>query len=58
MKKENSDSNTNLLCIPKNNEQKPEIKKVKKQDTEKEYKIKDYVVYPNMGLGKLQNLKK
>ena len=58
-KKENSDSNTNLLRIPKNNEQKPEIKKVKKQDTEKkEYKIKDYVVYPKHGVGQITEFKK
>ena len=29
-KKNNSETNSNLLRIPKNNEQKPEIKKVKK----------------------------
>ena len=33
---------------------KPEIKKVKKQGTEKkEYKIKDYVVYPKHGIGQI-----
>ena len=58
-KKENSENNTNLLRIPKNNEQKPEIKKVKKQDTEKkEYKIKDYVVYPKHGVGQITEFKK
>ncbi len=58
-KKINSDTNTNLLRIPKNNEQKPEIKKVKKQDTEKkEYKIKDYVVYPKHGVGQIIEFKK
>ena len=58
-KKGNSDTNTNLLRIPKNNEQKPEIKKVKKQDTEKkEYKIKDYVVYPKHGVGQITEFKK
>ena len=58
-KKDNSDSNNNLLRIPKNNEQKPEIKKVKKQDTEKkEYKIKDYVVYPKHGVGQITEFKK
>ena len=34
-RKNNSETNSNLLRIPKSNEQKPEIKKVKKQDTEK-----------------------
>ncbi len=58
-KKENSETNSNLLRIPKNNEQKPEIKKVKKQDTEKkEYKIKDYVVYPKHGVGQITEFKK
>ena len=58
-KKENSDGNSNLLRIPKNNEQKPEIKKVKKQDTEKkEYKVKDYVVYPKHGVGQITEFKK
>ena len=47
------------LRIPKNNEIKPEIKKVKKQDTEKrEYKIKDYVVYPKHGVGQITEFKK
>jgi CarD family transcriptional regulator len=47
------------LRIPKNNEAKPEIKKVKKQDTEKkEYKIKDFVVYPKHGVGQITEFKK
>ena len=50
---------TDNLRIPKNNEVKPEIKKVKKQDTEKrEYKIKDYVVYPKHGVGQISEFKK
>ena len=58
-KKDNSETGSNLLRIPKNNEQKPEIKKVKKQDTEKkEYKIKDYVVYPKHGVGQITEFKK
>ena len=57
-KKENLETN-NLLRIPKSNEQKPEIKKVKKQDTEKkEYKVKDYVVYPKHGVGQITEFKK
>ena len=44
----------NNLRIPRNNDQKPEIKKIKKQETEKkEYKIKDYVVYPKHGVGQI-----
>ena len=58
-KKDNQETSSNLLRIPKNNEQKPEIKKVKKQDTEKkEYKVKDYVVYPKHGVGQITGFKK
>jgi len=47
------------LRISKNTETKPEIKKVKKQETEKrEYKIKDYVVYPKHGVGQITEFKK
>ena len=49
----------NNLRISKTNEVKPEIKKVKKQETEKrEYKIKDYVVYPKHGVGKITAIEK
>ena len=42
------------LRIPKNNEIKPEIKKIKKQDSaKKQYKAKDYVVYPKHGVGQI-----
>ena len=35
-------------------EEKPEIKKIKKQPTEKRiYNLKDYVVYPKHGVGKI-----
>ena len=45
--------------ISKSNEVKPEIKKVKKQSTEKkEYKIKDFVVYPKHGVGQITEFKK
>ena len=47
------------LRISKNNEVKPEIIKVKKQSSEKrEYKIKDYVVYPKHGVGQITEFKK
>ena len=47
------------LRISKTNEVKPEIKKVKKQETEKrEYKIKDYIVYPKHGVGQIIEFKK
>ena len=47
------------LRISKSNEVKPEIKKVKKQESEKrEYKIKDFVVYPKHGVGQITEFKK
>ena len=47
----------NNLRIPKNNEIKPEIKKIKKQETaKKEYKIKDYIVYPKHGVGQILSI--
>ena len=56
---EKTEVKTNNLRIPKSNELKPEIKKVKKQETEKrEFKIKDYVVYPKHGVGQITEFKK
>jgi CarD family transcriptional regulator len=50
---------TNNLRISKSNELKPEIVKVKKQQTAKrEYKVKDYVVYPKHGVGQITEFKK
>ena len=44
----------NNLRIARNNELKPEIKKIKKQETaKKEYKPKDYIVYPKHGVGQI-----
>ncbi len=58
-KKEKVEVKSDPLRIPKNNEQKPEIKKVKKQDTEKRlFKVKDYVVYPKHGVGQITETKK
>ncbi len=59
----NPQKNTELkaenLRISKGTEIKPEIKKVNKQATEKrEYKIKDYVVYPKHGVGQISEFKK
>jgi len=52
-------SKSDNLRISKNNETKPEIKKVKKQETaKKEYKIKDFVVYPKHGVGQITEFKK
>ena len=54
-----TDPKVDNLRISKTNEVKPEIKKVKKQETEKrEYKIKDYVVYPKHGVGQITEFKK
>jgi len=48
---------TNLLRIPKQSEQKPEIKKIKKQETEKkQFKQKDYIVYPKHGVGQILSI--
>ena len=45
------------LRISKQNELKPEIKKIKKQETEKkEFKPKDYVVYPKHGVGQILSI--
>ena len=50
---------TDNLRISRSNEIKPEIKKVKKQESEKkEYKVKDYVVYPKHGVGQITEFKK
>jgi CarD family transcriptional regulator len=50
---------TNNLRISKSNEVKPEIIKIKKQGTEKkQYKVKDYVVYPKHGVGQITEFKK
>ncbi len=55
----NSEKKTDNLRISKSNEIKPEIKKVKKQDTEKkQFKLKDYVVYPKHGVGQITEFKK
>ena len=54
--KKDKTSNTNLRIL-KQNEQKPEIKKIKKQETEKkEFKAKDYVVYPKHGVGQILSI--
>ena len=53
------DNKVESLRISKSNEIKPEIKKIKKQESEKrEYKIKDYVIYPKHGVGQIIEFKK
>jgi len=50
---------TDGLRISKSNEIKPEIKKITKQKSEKrEYKVKEYVVYPKHGVGQITEFKK
>jgi len=57
--KQKTENQNENLRIPKSNEIKPEIKKVKKQNTERrEYKIKDYIVYPKHGVGQITEFKK
>ncbi len=49
-------ASTNLRIL-KQNEQKPEIKKIKKQESEKKvFKPKDYVVYPKHGVGQILSI--
>jgi CarD family transcriptional regulator len=56
---QSAQENSNNLRISKTNEAKPEIIKVKKQETEKkEYKNKDFVVYPKHGVGQITEIKK
>jgi CarD family transcriptional regulator len=56
---EKTEVKTDNLRISKSNELKPEIKKVKKQETEKrQYKVKDFVVYPKHGVGQITEFKK
>ena len=56
-KKTQEKSNNSNLRILKQNEQKPEIKKIKKQETEKkDFKAKDYVVYPKHGVGQILSI--
>ena len=53
---ENKQSN---LKVIKSSDQKPEIKKIKNQGTEKKnFKVKDYVVYPKHGVGQITEIKK
>ena len=45
--------------IVSNSDEKPEIKKIKKQPTEKRiYNLKDFVVYPKHGVGKITSIEK
>ena len=56
---ENTSNKQNNFKAVRGVDQKPEIKKIKSQASEKkEYKIKDYVVYPKHGVGQITELKK
>ena len=45
--------------VASNQDEKPEIKKIKKQPTEKRiYNLKDFVVYPKHGVGKITSIEK
>jgi CarD family transcriptional regulator len=53
------ETKTDNYRISRNNETKPEIKKVKKQESEKKiYKVKDFIVYPKHGVGQITEFKK
>ena len=57
--KSNEVKKTTGVSTFKTNEEKIEIKKIKKQATEKKiYNIKDYVVYPKHGVGKITSVDK
>ena len=49
--------NVENLRLTKNQDQKPEIIKIKKQETEKkQFKPKDYIVYPKHGVGQILSI--
>ena len=55
LKEKNFQKKTSILS----SDEKPEIKKIKKQPTEKRiYSLKDYVVYPKHGVGKITAVEK
>jgi CarD family transcriptional regulator len=57
IKIDNKEIKVDNLRISKSNEIKPEIKKIKKQETaKKEYKPKDYIVYPKHGVGQILSI--
>ena len=49
--------NVEKLRLTKSQDQKPEIVKIKKQETEKkQFKAKDYIVYPKHGVGQILSI--
>ncbi len=58
-KSKNNFKNSEKKNLAPGTDEKPEIKKVKKQPTEKRiYNLKDYVVYPKHGVGKITGIEK
>ena len=58
-KSKNILKNTEKKNLALGTDEKPEIKKIKKQPTEKRiYNLKDYVVYPKHGVGKITGIEK
>ena len=58
-KSKNILKNTEKKNLTLGTDEKPEIKKIKKQPTEKRiYNLKDYVVYPKHGVGKITGIEK
>ena len=57
--KKSTEQNIHKQSTFKTNEEKIKIKKIEKQPTEKRiYNIKDYVVYPKHGVGKIVSIEK
>ena len=58
-KSKTSNKTTEKKTIIASSDEKPEIKKIKKQPTEKRiYNLKDFVVYPKHGVGKITAIEK
>ena len=59
IKPKKNEKKTNLIQKISSTDQKIEIKKIKKQPTEKKiYNINDFVVYPKDGVGKIAGIEK
>ena len=57
--KKSFEKNINKTSAPKTGEDKIKIRKIEKQPTEKRiYNVKDYVVYPKHGVGKIVSIEK
>ena len=58
-KRKTGNKTTEKKTIIASSDEKPEIKKIKKQPTEKRiYNLKDFVVYPKHGVGKIMAIEK